>query len=228
MSKTETTSKAGTMSNTGTTSNIKVNGNQTQTKVLSVRGITVMALLSALATVLMLLEIPLWFAPNFYKLDFSEVPVLIGAFALGPIAGVLIELVKILINLLINGTETAMVGEIANLILGCALVVPSAYIYHRTRTKKSAILGMVIGTLTFIVAGCLLNAYVLLPTYGRLFGMPIDSLVAIGTAVNPKITSLTSFIILAVAPFNLLKGAVVSVITALLYKYVSPIIKGYH
>lgn len=197
-------------------------------KLLSTRGITVIALLSAVSTVLMLFEIPLWFAPNFYEIDFSEVPVLIGAFALGPLAGVLIELIKILINLLINSSATAGIGEIANFILGCALVVPSAVIYHKYRTKKSAIFGMTLGTIFLIISGSLLNAYVLLPTYATAFGMPIDSLVAMGTAVNPNITSLNSFIILAVAPFNLIKGVAVSIITALIYNGIKPIIKGYH
>jgi riboflavin transporter FmnP len=197
-------------------------------KLLSARGITVISLLSAISFVLMFFEIPLWFAPNFYKIDLSELPVLIGAFTLGPVAGVFIELIKILLKALIKGTESVYVGEVANFILGCSLVVPSALIYHIKRTKKSAIAGLVVGTIVFIVTGCLLNAYLLLPTYAKLFNMPIDSLVAMGTAVNPNITSLTSFVLLAVAPFNLIKGVLVSVFTVLIYKGVSPIIKGYH
>ena len=119
-------------------------------------------------------------------------------------------------------------GEFANLIVGCSLVVPSAIIYHIKRTKKSAILGMVIGTLTFTLAGCLLNAYLLLPTYATLFHMPIEGLVSMGTAVNPNINSLWTFVLLAVVPFNLIKGVSVSIITAVLYKHVRGIIKGYH
>ncbi|MGB4660351.1 MAG: ECF transporter S component [Mobilitalea sp.] len=197
-------------------------------KVLSTRGITVISLLSAISIILMLFEIPLWFAPVFYKIDFSEVPVLIGAFTLGPIAGVMIELVKILLNLMINGTETAFVGEIANFIIGCMLVVPSAMIYHRKRTRKAALQGLLVGTLVFVIAGCLLNAYVLLPSYAQIFGMPIDSLIAMGTAVNPSINSLSTFILFAVAPFNIIKGVLVSIITFLLYKKVSTVIKGFH
>jgi len=196
-------------------------------KLLSIRGMTVIALLSALSTVLMLFEMPLWFAPIFYKIDFSEVPVLIGAFTLGPLAGVIIELIKILLNLFINGTETAFVGEIANFILGCSLVVPSAFIYHLAKTRKSAILGMGIGTIVFIVTGCILNAYVLLPVYAKIYGMPMESLVAFGTLLNPNIKNLTTFIFFAVAPFNLIKGLLVTIITAILYKRVSPIIQGY-
>ena len=91
---------------------------------LSVRGITTIAMLSAIALVLMLFEIPLWFAPSFYEIDLSEVPVLIGAFALGPVAGIVIEFIKILLNLLINGTATVFVGEFANFLIGASLVVP--------------------------------------------------------------------------------------------------------
>ncbi len=209
------------MNGTKTTSN-------TQVKVLSIRGMAVMALLSAVATLLMLFEIRLWFAPSFYEVDFSEVPVLIGAFALGPIAGVVIELLKILINLLINGTDSAFVGEIANFIVGCALVVPAAIIYHSKRTKKTAVMGMGIGTAVFVITGCLLNAYILLPTYAKLFGMPMDALIGFGTEVNPAITNMTTFVLFAVAPFNLIKGVAVSIVTAILYKHISPLIKGYH
>lgn len=216
------------MSQTGTMSNNQGFGDLRKVKVLSARGITVIALLSALATVLMFIEIPLWFAPSFYKIDLSEVPVLIGAFALGPMAGVLIELIKNLLHIVVKGSDSAFVGELANFILGCSLVIPSSIIYLRTKTKKSAMIGLAVGTICFIVAGCLLNAYLLLPTYATLFNMPIDALVAMGTAVNPNITSLTGFIFMAVAPFNLLKGALVSIVTILLYKQVSPIIKGFH
>lgn len=194
---------------------------------LSVRAMTAIALLSALATFLMLFDIPLWFVPSFYKIDFSEVPVFVGAFALGPVAGVIIELLKVLLNLVFNGTDTAFVGEFANFLVGCSLVVPSAIIYRIYKTKKSAILGMAIGTLTFVLAGCLLNAFLLLPVYSRMF-IPMDVIIAEGTKVNKYITNMSSFIIFGVAPFNLLKGAVVSTITALIYKYISPIIKGYH
>jgi riboflavin transporter FmnP len=209
-------------------SNVKVNVNHRQVKLLSARGMTVMAILSVMATILMLFDIPMWFAPSFYQVDFSEVPVLIGAFALGPVAGIVIELLKILINLVINGTDTAMVGETANFIVGCALVVPSAIIYHMKKTKKAALLGMIVGTVVFIVTGCLLNAYILLPTYAKIYGMPIDALIGMGTAVNPAIDGMMTFVLFAVAPFNIIKGVAVSIVTIILYKYVSPLIKGYH
>jgi riboflavin transporter FmnP len=197
-------------------------------KLLSARGLTAMALLSALATVLMLFDIPLGFLPYFYQVDFSEVPVLIGAFALGPVAGIVIEFLKILLNLLLEGSDTAAIGEFSNFLLGCFLVVPAAAIYYRKRSRKYAILGMGVGTIAFIIAGCLLNAYLLLPTYSKIYGMPIDNLIAVGTKVNPNINGMFTFILFAVAPFNLIKGVAVSIVTILIYKYISPIIKGYH
>lgn len=210
-----------------TNSYLHRNSDSGKIKLLSVRAMTVIALLSALATILMLFEIPLWFTPYFYELDFSEVPVLIGAFALGPVAGIVIELIKILLNLLFNGSDTAFIGEFANFLLGCSLVVPSALIYKAYKTKKSAVVGMIVGTITFIITGSLLNAYLLLPAYSRMF-MPLDVIIAEGTKVNKYIKDMSTFIVYAVAPFNLLKGSAVAIITAILYKYVSPVIKGYH
>lgn len=192
----------------------------------NVRTLVMIAMLGAVSTVLMWFEIPLWFVPGFYKIDLSEVPVMIGTFALGPLAGALIELVKILLKLVTKGTTTAFVGDIANYIIGCALVLPAGIIYKHKKSRKSAIIGMITGTLFLTVTGCFLNAYVLLPAYAKAFGMDIESLVAMGTAVNSGIRNLGTFVVFAVAPFNLIKGVVVSVITLILYKYVSPVLKG--
>ena len=182
-------------------------------------------MLAAIAVVLMLFEIPLPFAPSFYEIDFSEVPVLIGCFTMGPLAGAAIEFLKIMLNFAINGTVTAGVGEIANFLIGCAMVIPAGIIYKKVRTRKGAIIGMITGTLIMTFAGCFLNAFVLLPAYGKAFGMPIDAMVGMGTAVNAHITSLTTFVVFAVAPFNLLKGVLVSIIVFVIYKKISPIFK---
>ena len=205
-----------------TDAEVKTKGNS-GTKV---RMMAQMGMLSAIAVVLMLFEIPLPFAPSFYEIDFSEVPVLIGCFTMGPLAGAIIELLKILLNFAINGTATAGVGEVANFLIGCAFVIPAAVIYKKKRTRTGAIIGMVTGTLFMTFIGCFLNAFVLLPTYAKAFGMPIDALVGMGTAVNSHITSLTTFVIFAVAPFNLLKGFLVSLIVFLIYKKISPILKA--
>ena len=194
-------------------------------KKLSTKMVAQIGMLGAIAVVLMLFEIPLPFAPSFYEIDFSEVPVLIGAFAMGPMAGVLIEFIKIILNLCINGSVTAGVGELANLAIGCAMVFPAAMIYKRKKTKKGAIAGLVTGTLFMTFAGCFINAYVMLPTYAKAFGMPIEALVGMGSAINASITDLFTFVMFAVVPFNLLKGVLVSVIVLLIYKKISPILK---
>ena len=183
------------------------------------------AMLGAAAVVLMFFDIPLPFAPSFYKIDLSEVPVLIGAFAMGPLAGAAIELIKILLNLVMKGSTTAGVGEVANFLIGCSLVVPAALIYHKKHTRTGAVAGMAVGTVFMTVVGCFLNAFVLLPAYAKAFGMPIEGLVGMGTAVNKHITDLKTFVILAVGPFNLLKGILVSLIVFLVYKKISPILK---
>lgn len=192
----------------------------------NLRTMVQVSMLGAVSAVLMMFEIPLGFAPSFYKMDLSEVPVLIGAFAMGPVAGALIELVKVLIHL-VTASTTAGVGDLANFLIGCSFIVPASVIYTRKKCKKSAVIGMAVGGVFMITVGCLLNAFVLLPFYGKVFGMPIDALVAMGTAVNPAIQSVTGFVILAVAPFNLVKVVAVSVITLLLYKHISPILKGH-
>jgi riboflavin transporter FmnP len=141
-------------------------------------------------------------------------------------AGATIELIKILLNLILNGTATAFVGEFANYLIGCSFILPAALVYKVRKTKKNALAGMVLGSLIMTVLGCLMNAYLLLPTYAAAFGMPIDTIIEMGTAVNANITNIFTFVLIAVAPFNLIKGAVVSLITLLLYKHISPILKG--
>lgn len=191
-----------------------------------IRNLAQIGMLSAVAVVLMLFEIPLPFAPSFYEIDFSEVPVLIGCFAMGPAAGVSIEFVKIFLNLLINGTATAGVGEFGNFVIGCALCIPASLIYRKVHSRKGALVGMSIGTLSMTLIGCAVNAYLLLPAYVKAMGMPMDAIVAMGTAVNPKITNLQTLVFFAVAPFNLLKGILVSLVVLLIYKKIRPLLKG--
>ena len=190
----------------------------------SAKYITTVGISAALAGILMLLEIPLLFlAPSFYKVDFSELPVLICTFYLGPVAGVLTEFLKILIKLVLKSSSTAFVGELANFAVGCALVMPASMIYHFKRTKKSAIAGLAVGTLVMAVFGSLFNAVYLLPAFAEMFHMPLDSLVAMGTEVNGSIRSVSTFVLFAVAPLNLLKGLVVSILTFFLYKRIEPL-----
>ena len=196
---------------------------------MNVRTMVQVAMLGAVATVLMIFEIPLWFAPSFYEIDLSEVAVLIGTFAMGPIAGMAIEGIKILLNFVINGTITAGIGELANFILGCALVVPAGMIYSKRKSKKGAVYGLVIGSIVMVVLGCILNAFVLLPAYAVAFGMgDISPLIQMGSSVNSAIVNLITFILFAEAPFNILKSIIVSGFTLLLYKKVSILVKPHH
>lgn len=195
-------------------------------KRMKTRNMVSIAMLAAVAVVLMLFEFPLPFLPPFYKIDASELPVIIGAFAMGPWAGVLIELIKILLNLLLDGTTTAFVGEFANFLIGCSYVMPASIVYYRSKSKKNAVIGLVLGTVTCAVVGCLLNAYLLLPAYSKAFKMDIEALIAMGTAANKAIDSMFTFVLFATAPLNILKCGLVSIITMLIYKPISRILKG--
>lgn len=195
----------------------------------NVRKLVQIAMLAAVSAVLMLVEFPLPFlAPPFYKMDFSEVPVLIGAFAMEPVAGALIELMKILLNFVLNGTMTAGVGELANFLMGCAFVVPAGMIYKRAKTRKNAVTGMVLGVVCMAAVSCILNAFLLLPAYGKAFGTPVEAFVQMGAALIPAIDSLMTFCLFCVVPFNIVKGIVVSVLTLLLYKHISRLLKETH
>lgn len=194
-----------------------------KTKV-NTRTLVQIGMLSALAIILMQFEIPLPFAPAFYKIDFSEVPVLIGCFSMGPFAGVLIELIKVILNVAIKGTMTMGIGDAANFLIGCAFCVPAALIYQKKRTKSGAVTGMVVGTVIMTILGCVLNAYILLPMYAKAFEMPLDALVSMGTEVNGAITGLMTFVLFAVAPFNLLKGILVSLIVFFVYKKIRQVL----
>ncbi len=182
------------------------------------RYIAFVAMSAALGGILMYFEIPLFFAPSFYQLDLSEIPVLICSFYLGPVAGVITEFLKVVIKLFIKGTSTAFVGDFANFVVGCTFILPATIFYHIRKTRKMAVVGMVAGTIIMAICGSLFNALYLLPTFSVLYGMPLDAIVGMGQAVNPAINSVAMLVLLAVVPFNLLKGAVVSVVTFALYK----------
>ena len=197
-------------------------------RILSTRVVAVTGMFSAISAILMILEIPVFFAPSFYKFDFSELPALIGAFAFGPVAGVMIEFIKIVIKCLFKGTSSAFVGELANFVVGCSLILPASIIYLFRKNKKTAIAGCITGTLVMTVIGSVFNAVYLLPKFAQMFNMPLEAIVEMATAINPRITSISGLVIMAVAPLNLLKGGAVSLITILIYKKISGILKGSH
>ena len=195
-------------------------------RILSTRKLTMVGMFSAIAAILMIFEFPLPFAPAFYKLDFSEIPVLITAFAFGPVAGVMVEFCKIVLNLLMDSTTTAFVGELANFMVGCSFILPASIIYLHKKNRKSAITGCIVGTICLTVFGTSFNAIYLVPKFAELYGMPLDAIIGMGTAINPAITDLTTLVMFAVAPLNILKGSSVSVITMLVYKKMSRFMKA--
>lgn len=195
------------------------------TKILTTRKIAMIGMFGALAGVLMLLEIPMPFAPAFYKLDLSELPVLICGFAFGPVSGILTEFVKIVVKLLFKPTSTAFVGELANFCVGCSMILPATLIYHAKKKKTTAIIGCVVGTITMTVFGTLFNAIYLLPTFAIMYGMPLEGIIGMGTVLNANVTDIFTFVCFCVAPLNIIKGAADCAVTILIYKDLSPILK---
>jgi len=191
-------------------------------QVTPARRVSIIGICAAIATVLHMLDFPLLFlAPEFYKLDFSELPVMLCGFYLGPSAAVACEAVKILLKLLLKGTSTAFVGDFANFAVGCSLVLPAVIVYHTKKSRTSALWGLVLGTAVLTVFGSTFNAIYLLPKFSQLFGLPLDAIIAMGGKINGNIHSLQSFVLLAVAPLNLIKGVMISILTLLLYKKVA-------
>ena len=186
------------------------------------RRISIIGICSALAAVLHMMDFPLLFlAPEFYKLDFSELPVMLCGFFLGPSAAVACEGVKILLKLLMKGTSTAFVGDFANFAVGCSLVLPAVILYHIHKSRKSATAGLIVGTLVLTVFGSAFNAIYLLPKFAQLYGMPLDAIINMGSKIHASITDVTTFVLLCVAPLNLIKGVMISILTLLLYKRVA-------
>ncbi len=198
--------------------------------IFTTRKMAMIGMFSAIAMILHLIDFPVPFAPGFYKLDFSELPILVGTFAFGPAAGVMMEFIKILLKLCVKGTSTAFVGDLANFVIGCSFILPASAIYAFGKTKKSAVIGCVVGTLIMTIFGTAFNAIYLLPAFSKLYGMPLDAILEMGTAVNPlaKEGNIVSFVAACVAPMNLIKGAIASIVTMLIYKPLSPIIKTGH
>jgi len=198
------------------------NGLSVSKNKLSVNTLVKVSLLAVVAYILMLLDFPLPMFPSFLRIDLSDVPALVGAFALGPVAGVLIQLVKVVLYG-ITKSSTGGVGEMANFIVGVSYVVPAAIVYHAKKDKFHALLGTIIGTIVMCVAGAIANYYIIIPFYSNF--MPIDAIVGLGTAVNSRIVDVKTLIIYGITPFNLVKGMAIATVTLLIYKKLSPIIK---
>lgn len=191
-------------------------------KPVNIRYMAVTAMLSAVAFILMFFEFSVPFMPAFVKLDLSELPALIGAFSMGPLCGVLVCLVKNLLHVLI--TTTGGVGELSNFVLGAAFVLPAGFIYKRKKSRKTAIIGSLTGAVLMALISVVSNYFVMYPFYTAF--LPMEEIIAMYQAIFPGVNGLLECLIVFNMPFTFLKGMISVVITFLIYKHISPVLKG--
>ena len=181
------------------------------------------ALLAGIAYALMFLEMPIPLFPGFLKLDLSDMPAIVAGLALGPVAGFAVEAVKNFLHL-ITATSTGGVGEIANIVVGSSFVVVASFVYKKDKSIKTLVKGLALGTIAMVIIGTSMNYFVMLPFYGQFMGL--DAIIGMGTAINPNVKDLLSFVLWFIAPFNLIKGILLSIITIPLYKKIEKLIKN--
>lgn len=179
------------------------------------------SILSALAFMIMLLDFPLPLFPSFLQIDLSDIPALIGGFAMGPLAGLLIELIKNMIHLTM--TTTLGIGEAANFIVGAAFVVTSAALYRKDKSRKNALISLIAGTLVMTLVAVVSNFYAFIPLYSK-FLFPLEAIIGASAEINKAVKDLYTLVVYTIMPFNLLKGVIVSGVTYLMYKKVSPLL----
>lgn len=191
---------------------------------LRTKDMTKIGMLSVIAFILMYFQLPITFvAPPFMKLDISDLPVLMGAFTMGPVFGVIIAAIKNILHIVFKGTMTAGIGELSNFIISSTFAFVSAYFYRKHRTYKGAIISLTLGVLAMTFLAMLSNYFVVFPLYAKV--MPMDAIIAMGSAITSKITGLFTMMIYSVLPFNLIKGFTTSAVMMLVYKKISPIFK---
>lgn len=195
-------------------------------KTINTKTLVFIAMLGSLSTVLMALNFSVPLAPAFLKFDISELPALFAGFFLGPVSGCTVVFIKILLKILTQGSDTAFVGEAMNFVASLCFVLPASFIYRFSKTKRSAILGMTVSTMIVAIVCVLLNAYVSFPLYAKLYGMSLESIVAMGSAVNPFVHDTVSLMMFCVLPFNLVKYSVTSVAVYAVYKKLGVIFKN--
>ena len=189
--------------------------------------LTVAAMLSAVAFILMFIEFPIpMLIPAFIKMDFSDLPALLGAFALGPVYGVIISFMKNLLHIVIKGTSTACVGELSNFILGAIFSAVAGYLYKHHKSRKTAIIGAVAGAVAMAVLSVPSNYFVVYPAYVQFYHMPLEAILGMYQAILPSADSLIKCLILFTLPFTLVKGLLDAVLCMLIYKPLSPILHG--
>ena len=183
------------------------------------------ALLAALAAILMVLDFNVPFVPMFIKFDFSDFPVLIGGFVFGPLTGVVIAFLKIVLNLLFKPTTTMFVGEASNFLLSVCYMGVACLFYRKHRTKKGAVIGMVLATVATSLFAIASNLLVMFPMYAKLFGT--EAIIGMFSKINPLVKDMTTMVIASLVPFNLFKYGVISLITVVSYKKIEVILKKY-
>lgn len=198
------------------------NVNRKKTGAVNIRKLAMTGMLAAVSTVLMFVSFNVPLMPGFIKMDFSELPALIASFTMGPLSGVVVCLVKNLVNLLF--TTTGGVGELSNFILGVMFVLPAGLIYHKMKSRKGALIGSLVGALVMAVLSVFSNYYVVYPVYTAF--LPMDAILGMYQAINPSITNLWEALIYFNLPFTFIKGLCSAAITFLVYKKLSPIING--
>lgn len=187
-------------------------------KKLATRTMVMVAMMGAVSMILMLFDFSVPFAPSFLKMDISDLPVILATFMMGPIEGTLVALIKIALKLVVKGTDTAFVGEIANIIGAVSYLLPAALVYHFKKGKSGAIAALTVGTLVVSFTSIIGNLYLTFPAFSKIYGMPMETIIAMGTAINGNITDLFTMMVFAVLPFNLFKYGILSVITFFVYK----------
>ena len=195
-----------------------------QNSTTKIRALTGTAMLGAVAAVLMYLEFPIPIMPAFVKLDVSELPALIASFAYGPASGILVCLIKNLIKL--PSTSTAAVGELFNFVMGALFVGVAGLVYKRNKTRKGAILGAVLGALVMAVASVPYNYFIVYPAYVVMYNLPLDAIIGMYQAINPKVNGLLACLLVFNLPFTFVKGALDAALCFLVYKPLSPILHG--
>lgn len=191
---------------------------------LNTRALTMTALLAALAYILAFLEFPIPLSPSFARMDFSDFPALIGAFAFGPVCGILVELIKNTLQLFT--TSTGGVGEFANFLMGGAYVAAAGLIYQKHKTKQTALIACVVGSIAMGITAAFANYFILLPLFENF--LPLNELIAAFGSFMPFIHTKLDIVLFNALPFNLLKGLVIGFVTMLVYKRISLLLKGTH
>lgn len=190
-------------------------------KKTTLRHMTVAGLFGAIAFVLMFFNFSIPVISPFAEFDLSALPELIGGYVLGPLGAIYITTIKLLLKLLFQGTSSMFTGEVQNFILSLSYVLPAILYYRKHKTKKGAVIGLVIGSIVSIVMAVLTNLYLIFPAYIKLYGMNWDGIIEICTAANPMITNIPTFVAFSVIPFNVISRVVSSIIAVLVYKKIS-------